>query len=313
VLRSTAVLQTPADPAASMVRFRPLAALLDVGAPADCGSVDQRGAPRPQSSTASAPLRCDIGAVEVGINPYRGIWAPERSGHGMEIEVSGNRLLLVWYTYADDGQPTVYQAVAPLVGPNWSATLQRSARNVQTGQVTLSNVGTVGIDFDNDVVATLRWRFASRGIDGSERIRASLFGIGEPRVEVTGLWYPPGDSGYGATIGRRGETTAAAIYYYDALGNIRWALGSGNGGDAIEFSMASFTGFCPDCNASANPPVGTSAGRLMVHFLTPRRARMDMELTYPRGVGGTWNRDRASFVPLSDPVDNREAVAQFPN
>ena len=281
---------------------------IDFAAAEACLPVDQRGAPRPQVGVAGGPLRCDAGAYETGINPYRGIWSPARSGHGVDIQTLGNRLFLAWYTYADDGQPTAYQAVAPFTGPHWTATLQQSRRDPQSGAVSVSNVGTVTLDFTSNTSATLGWRFDARGTNGSESITASLFAPGEPRFEVTGLWYPPLDSGYGATVSRRGEVTAIGVYYYDAQGNVRWALGTANAADALELSMTSFTGFCPDCNAATMPVVGHAAGTVLAHFQTPDQARFDMQLTYPGAAGGTWNRNLARFVPLNDLVDNRDAL-----
>jgi len=277
----------------------------------NCPAIDQRGAPRPQTLTANAVPRCDVGAVEVGINPYRGIWQPTRPGHGVDLQTSGNQLLLAWYTYADNGQPTAYQAIAPLTGPRWQAELQLSRRNPTTGAfLTPVRVGTVAIDFASDVSATLRWRFDARGIDGSEAIRPALFADAEPEVEVTGLWFPPAESGYGATITRRGEVTAVGLYYYDASGVLRWALGIGGGESAQAITMLSYTGFCPDCDAAAMPVQSQPAGDLLVHFLSPRRARVDTNLLYPGANGGTWIRTRADFVPLNDPVDNSAAATQ---
>ncbi len=288
--------------------FAPAGAAIDYGG--TCGPVDQRGAPRPQTLVSEAEPVCDVGAIELGVNPYRGIWQPARSGHGVDLQTAGNQLLLAWYTYDDDGQPTAYQAVAALTGPRWRAELQRSRRDPQTGTVLPPvRVGEVGIDFADDANATLRWRFDARGVDGSESIRASLFAPGEPRVEVTGLWFPPADSGYGATVTRRGEVTAIGLYYYDALGALRWALGTGRGESADDIEMLSFTGFCPDCDAAAMPVQSQPAGRVLYHFLTPRRARIDTDLTYPGTAGGQWLRERAEFVPLNDPVDNRAAAA----
>ncbi|MBB5206759.1 M14 family zinc carboxypeptidase [Chiayiivirga flava] len=292
----------------------PVGAAIDTGAAAgapgalECGTVDQRGAPRPQTLTPGAVPRCDIGAIELGINPYRGIWAPARSGHGLDLQTSGNTLLLAWYTYADDGQPTAYQAAASLTGPRWQARLQWSRRDPDTGVVSVVDVGRVGIDFASDTRATLHWRFDARGTDGSEAIEASFFDAGTPRFEVTGLWFPPAEPNYGATITRRGETTALGLYYYDAGGTIRWALGSGTGADAQEFAMTSFTGFCPDCDATQMPVSGAAAGTVLAHFRTPELARLDVALTYPRAAGGTWNRMGVRFVPLNDAVDNRAAV-----
>jgi hypothetical protein len=299
----------------SLAGFAPRGAAIDGGATSaeaeatGCGRVDQRGAPRPQTLTPGAVPRCDVGAIELGVNPYRGIWSPERAGHGLDIQTAGNSLFLAWYTYADDGQPTAYQAIAQLTGPRWEADLMQSSRNPQSGQITTVKVGRVTLDFDSDVAATFGWRFDARGVDGSERIAPARFGSGAPRFEVTGLWYAPADSGYGATISRRGEATAIGIYYYDAQGTIRWALGTADASDAVQMQMTSFTGFCPDCDATTNPVVGTPAGTLLAHFQTPRRARLDMELVYPGANGGTWNRQQARFVPINDLVDNRGAAA----
>ncbi len=303
---------------AALGGYAPIGSAIDGGATAaqsaatGCGPVDQRGAPRPQTLTPGAAPRCDIGAIELGVNPYRGIWQPDRAGHGVDIQTAGNNLFLAWYTYEDDGEPTAYQAVAPLTGPHWEASLQVSSRNPQTGQITQRTVGRVTLDFTSDTDARLGWRFDARGTTGSERIRPSLFAPGQPRFEVTGLWYPPDDAGYGATISRRGEITAVGLYYYDSQGNIRWALGTSNGTDAFEMPMTSYTGFCPDCNAATMPVTGRPAGTMLAHFHTPERARLDMQLTYPGAAGGVWNKQRARFVPINDPVDNRYPLGTVP-
>lgn len=303
---------SPFDPA--IAGYLPTGVAIDGGANAidseasGCGPVDQRGAPRPQTLSAGAAPRCDIGAIELGVNPYRGIWSPARSGHGLDLQTRGNVLMLAWYTYADDGQPTAYQAAAPLTGPRWDATLQWSRRDPATGGSTVVDVGRVSLDFASDTRATLGWRFDARGVEGTEQIEATLFDDGTPRFEVTGLWFPPAEPNYGATITRRGDTTALGLYYYDAAGTIRWALGTADDADASEFAMTSFTGFCPDCDAAQMPVAGSTAGTVVAHFQTPERARLDVRLEYPRGAGGTWRREAVRFVPLNDAVDNRAVV-----
>jgi hypothetical protein len=295
--------------------YAPVGAAVDTGASSEnaaatgCGPVDQRGAPRPQTLTPGTTPRCDIGAIELGVNPYRGPWGAERSGHGVDIQTTGNQLFLVWYTYADDGQPTAYSAIAPLTGKHWESDLRLTSRNPQSGVITTVNVGRVTLDFDSDIDARLGWRFDARGITGSERVRPLRVDSGVPRFETTGLWSAPGDGGYGINIARIGRTTGATVYYYDAQGVQRWALGVSNDADATEFQMTSFTGFCPDCDAATNPVVGRPAGTALVHFLTPQRARADLQLVYPGAVGGTWNRMATMFVPLNDPVDNTAAHA----
>lgn len=289
--------------------FLPNSAMIDAGGD-DCGLVDQRGAPRPQTLSADATPRCDIGAIEAGINPWRGLWIPARPGHGIDMQTVGNVLFLLWYTYADDGTPTAYQAAAPLIGPRWQAELLLAQRQAD-GSIDNRSVGQVAIEFDSDVAATLRWRFDSVGADGSEAISAYAFATDEPRVEVTGTWYPPTDGGWGASITRRGEVTAMALYYYDAGGRLRWALGQGDGADAMEFELASFTGFCPDCDAESMPVRFDANGSARLHFLTPERLRLDLDLSYPGTEGGTWTRQAADLVPLNDPVDNRAMQAQL--
>lgn len=289
----------------------PLGPAIDLGG--DCGMVDQRGAPRPQSLDPQQPARCDAGAIERGINPYRGIWQPERPGHGVDIQTSGNVLLLAWYTYDEAGEPTAYQAAAPLTGPRWRAELLQSSRDPDSGEIRAPRrVGEVGLDFDDDAHARLSWQFDHRQDGGSERIEAYLFDAAEPRVEVTGLWFPPQESGYGATISRRGELTAVGLYYYDASGALRWMLGVGSAADVDLIEMRSHVGFCPDCDAQTMPVSSQPAGELLFHFLTPRAARLDMELRYPGAAGGVWTRQRAHFVPLGDVVDNRDAAAGMP-
>lgn len=279
--------------------------LVDAGG--DCGPVDQRGAPRPQTLDPAAEPRCDIGAVERGVNPWRGFWQPTRDGHGIDLQTSGNVLTLLWYTYGEDGQPTAYLAAAPLTGPRWEAELLTAVRDPGSGAISNPVVGTVSLEFDSDIAATLGWQFDGRAA-GSERVTALDFAGSEPRVEVTGSWFPPAESGNGASIARRGEVTAMALYYYDAAGVLRWALGQGSGDDVIRVPLESFTGFCPDCDAAANPVSSVPAGEAILHFRTPQQISLDADLVYPGSNGGRWVR-AADFVPLNDPVDNREAAA----
>jgi hypothetical protein len=284
----------------------PVAAAIDRGE--GCGAVDLRGAPRPQTLT-DGPPRCDAGAVELGVNPWRGFWIPTRDGHGFDIQTRGNVLFVLWYTYAEDGTPTAYQAAAPLTGEAWGAPLLLASRNPTTGAISNVEVGRLNILFRSDTTAEVSWRFDARGSEGREAIRAYAFAEGEPRVEITGTWFTPVEDGWGLSVARRGDVTAIALYYYDAAGRLRWALGSGGGADAVDIAVDSFTGFCPDCDAAANPVRAQPAGRVLLHMLTPQRLRVDTAVNDPGG--GSWQRQFASFVPIGDPVDNRAAAAQL--
>lgn len=303
---ATTALAVPARSGADLAYLAPPEALVDAGGA--CAAVDQRGAPRPQTVQPGAAPRCDIGAVERGVNPWRGFWQPARDGHGIDLQTVGNVLTLLWYTYAEDGQPTAYLASAPLTGPLWQAELLSARRDPATGVISNPAVGTVSLRFDSDVEAELGWQFAG-GPAGSEALRALDFAGSEPRVEVTGSWFPPAESGNGASIARRGEVTAMALYYYDAAGTLRWALGQGSADDVTEITLSSFRGFCPDCDAASNPVSAQPAGSALLHFRTPQHLRLDSDIVYPGASGGRWQRGSADFVPLNDPVDNREAAS----
>lgn len=277
---------------------------MDVGG--DCPPLDIRGAPRPQSMDGDATPLCDAGAIELGISPYRGLWIPDRSGHGVDMHTAGRMLFLTWYTYHPDGTPAAYQASAALTGPQWRASLD-SARRREDGSIERFSVGDIELDFASDTEATLRWRIDEGQQSGEEGLHAYLFAAGEPRVEATGTWYDPTDSGWGLTVTRRGAITGLVLYYYDSAGTLRWALAQGGDGDVLELPLFGYTGFCPDCDASANPAQAAPAGTLRVQFLTPRRARAWLDAGHdgqPR-----FQRSSADLVPLSDPVDNRRAAA----
>jgi hypothetical protein len=58
------------------------------------------------------------------------------------------------------------------------------------------------------------------------------------------------------------------------------------------------------------PVTSVVSGRALLHMVTPQRLRVDSDLIYPGAAGGRWQRNAAQFVPLNDPVDNREPLRQ---
>jgi len=263
----------------------------------ECSLTDLRGAPQPQSLTGgTVPPRCDTGAFEAGVNPFRGIWGFSQPGQGIDLQTAGNRLFLAWYTHDAAGEPTAYQASAPFTGARWEAVLQQSSRDNASGRVSVADVGSIRIDFTDATHATVNWTIG--GASGQDSLTASQFANGEAAIDVTGLWYPPADSGHGATVARRGNVTAIGVYYYDAQGKVRWALGTGSGADAQRMAMT----------WSSRAGELRPAGSIVAHFRTPRRARFELSLAYPGAAGGSWNRAAADFVPLNDPVDNEDAL-----
>lgn len=295
----------PQMPSLSLDRERgglpPPSDAIDAIPAARCTAVDQLASPRPQST--AMPARCDIGSLESGLAPFRGFWIPDRPGHGIDMQTAANTLFIGWYTYDSDGQPTLYSAAAPLAGPIWKTSLQSSRRD-GSGAIERFEVGEVEIHFESDTNARLIWRFDEGGLHGEEGIRAYLFDSEAPRIELTGTWYPPADSGWGASIARQGERTGVVLYYYDADGAVRWALGIGDAGDVTDVQVLHHTGFCPNCDSAANPVQTRVAGLVRVQMLNPELLEISTDLSYPDSPGGAWQKDRAVFRALSTPVDN---------
>ena len=274
----------------------------------DCTGADQAASPRPQAAAGGAAL-CDSGALEAGLAPFRGFWIPDRPGHGIDLQTAGDSLFIGWYTYEADGLPTTYFAIAPLRSPVWEAELMSSRRDPQSGAITRFRVGQVRIEFQSDHAARLHWRFDDVGIEGEEGIRAYLFDPQPPRIEITGSWYPPSESGWGASIARQGERTGAVLYYYDAAGRLRWALGTGDAADRVGIELLHHTGFCPDCSAAQNPIRTEPIGSLQLQMLSPERIEIGVGLAFPGPAGGRWDREGIEFRALNAPVDNHRLRA----
>jgi hypothetical protein len=275
----------------------PLAAAQQRGA-ARCGGDDQSGAARPFGAA------CDAGALEAALLPFRGLWIPDRPGHGIDLHLIGNVLFALWYTYAEDGTPVAYTAQGVLDGPDWQAPLYAHHRRDDGGSG-IEEVGSLGIDFSHDGAlssdrARLSWRFHD-GDAGEEGLQAFIYAEGAPRLQATGAWADPAELGYGFTIGTRGDTLVTVLYYYDGEGRLRWMLGDAPYDSAARVPMFSYTGFCPNCDAQSQPPTPQAAGEVLLDFLAPDRARAAIRVSYPGG--GDWVRN-TSIVPLNPPVDN---------
>ncbi|MCB1889841.1 MAG: hypothetical protein KDH20_19700 [Rhodocyclaceae bacterium] len=243
-------------------------------------------------------LHAALAMAASGFRPDGGLWwNPASAGHGFHVAPAGDQLALVWYTYESDGRPVWYLATAPLDGTQWSASLDRYTWN---GSAAASaGVGSVSIDFSSTRAASIRWTLD--GVAGSESIEPYVFSseaLGGS--DLTGLWYEPARPGYGLTVVTQGTTEAAVLYFYDADGAPTWALGSaaqGNGQASIP--MDTYTGPCPSCAATSI--VGTSAGSLS-HALTGSGGNMDIAISLPAPLAGSWTGSGASVSMLSSAI-----------
>ncbi len=187
---------------------------------------------------------------ERSLVPVSGGWYnPARSGHGFAIEVAGEVLLAIWYTYRANGDPTWYLAQGELRGRRFEAPLMRYR---WTGSAALpSAVGTLRIDFDDERRAVFSWTLPDS--QGSEPIEPLLVGSAERTQFPTAAWYDPAQSGWGLTVARQGERAYVIAFLYDAAGEPTWVLGTADAGPRYRFQADYFrsTGLCPGCPGGA--------------------------------------------------------------
>jgi hypothetical protein len=147
---------------------------------------------------------------------------------------------------------------------------------------------------------------------------------GSPDVNPTGHWFAGGsDQGWGMTVYFQGDGVAKGnhsnnagaetvdsfskgvstleflvLYFYDALGLPRWALGVKEPsalGNTV--NMDSFKGFSPA--ATPVPVTTTPAGTIEHLFFDNVSGIVDLGVTAP---GGNWMRDDTAIEQLSDPA-----------
>ncbi len=223
----------------------------------------------------------------------RGLWWDRNHrGHGVDLQPVAGGWMLTLVTYDSKGEPVWYAALGQIVGARFVAdenglTRYRYALDrdpPQRRDALLS--GDVSIRFgvsadqgacantDADRADALALAELSLRIEGRdvrwciEPMRFAEAGIAT--TDANGLWYAgPGDAGWGVSIAERGvdgrSLGVAYVYYYDANGAPRWALGTapvvqGN----ARYALRSFRGYCPGCSRAeiSSEPVGEFVHRL---------------------------------------------------
>jgi subtilisin family serine protease len=192
-----------------------------------------------------------------------GLWFnPNRNGHGMEFNRSGDNYFLLWYSYDEKGEPTWYLANAQAQRPDyWTAPLQRFVWNGDSAFGTV--VGSVEITTSAD---GLRISSALLGEGMSEPLQRLLPAAGCAAEDPSGAWFDPAESGWGVTLLAGTEQTSQVLYLYDNAGEPRWVLGQGNTGSIFDARVFR-GGFCPWCDWQQ--PSASVAGSLSFSATSP--------------------------------------------
>ncbi len=234
-------------------------------------------------------------ANSTGVRAMTGLWYnPQRSGHGIDVQITGDTLFVIWYTYNDNNTPTWYIAIGDL-SQNWQADLLSVTWDDVTKVATNTTVGTVSLQFSEARKATFSWDINGRTgsepfvyFDVSNRLTTKQF---------TGTYFDANQSGWGITVYTQGEAQVGVIYYYDENGFPRWALGSGDNTQNSTLEMLSFQGFCPDCDYVA--PSNVSIGSMDLQFMINREILFSADVMYPDNSVDSWKINNSTLSVLS--------------
>lgn len=223
---------------------------------------------------------------------------PHRSGHGMFLYPAGEQLVLIWYTYREDGSPTWYylQADRPDATGLWHAPLYRSSWNGSRNlleQVGTGRVSPMGGD-------AFQFTWTLDGVAGSEPMQ--MLGRGCPRlngaaVGASSHWFDPAKAGTGYSVMMLQDYEMHIAFVYDALGMPSFLIAERGsfGGAQADIPLVQLQGFCPTCPRAGAPlrrPVG-----MLARTLRPGGLDVDIDAIYAAPVPGYWTtRDRAILL-----------------
>ncbi len=252
-------------------------------------------------------------SLAMAVAPNPGVYFDrDRDGHGLDLQIVGDRVVGTFFSFADDGQPIWY-----LIDGNWSGDSGNLTISEYRYNANATPAATVFTRFPGASLA--RVGHSSACGNGSARPGASSlydfrFQIGgealrwclEPIVPATtapesalsGSWYGGNDdSGWGLIgyfFGSPGAVSAFhTLYVYDAEGQPRWAYASSAvSGTAFAPQFRFARGYCRSC--SSQPLTTADAGSVQLQLVTPRNDvgsnRIDLQLNYPYGTGGRFVR-----------------------
>ncbi len=265
-------------------------------------------------------------------SPSRGMyWDRSRSGHGFELQRSGDTWFLLMYTYHTDNSPVWYLAIGGVNDGVFSGTATQYYYDPSSSppQQAIPNTGgAIHLDFaavsdasenacDDGIdrgsaPSTAIFDFELDGQQGQWCVEPFLFASGTPTLDFTGSWFNSADPGWGMTVVTQGsgaeEKLVVVLYYYDADQQPRWALGSVSNvdsGNEVTVEMLQFSGFCLNCPPSE--PESTPVGSVRLTLVEPSNAlhagnTASVNVDFLGAPGGTWLRADEAIQLLSDPI-----------
>lgn len=262
------------------------------------------GLSEPRAMTLVPALQDYVGNdPERTFRPNSGLWSnPATDGRGFDIQVSGPRLSVVWYTYDDQGHPIWYLAAGKLNQRIFDQPLLRFNRNGE-GLASETVVGSLRLEFEDARVAHLQ--FDVDGAVGSESLLWQRFSPDAANPDHTAVWGRVDGPGWGLSMARQGGTSIAVAYIYDAAGVPRWLISKPSVGPApSQFEMqASFgLGLCPACQGPSSFQF-QDAGEMAISLPGTTAASTgswSSEVTLPAPLAGNWMLEATPLIRFTD-------------
>ncbi|MCG6117273.1 MAG: M12 family metallo-peptidase [Aquimonas sp.] len=230
------------------------------------------------------------------LRPTAATWYdPDRPGQGWDVQINGNRVSLLWYTYAADATPTWYLASGALVGSEMQAPWLRF--EWVDGRAVAEEVGQLHLRFDDEESARLDWRLGET--TGSERIVPLWLGGTVETSWPTAAWYAPEQDGWGLSVTRGGDVLTAIAFIYDAQGRPTWVAGSAPFADGqanVPLLRFSSSALCPGCSGDASLS-NAGIGQLRFNPGSGGAGSLDIEVI---ATGTDWRRSGLPLRPLSE-------------
>ncbi|MGH8041250.1 MAG: S8 family serine peptidase [Rudaea sp.] len=244
------------------------------------------------TSNADVTLTMQMNLIEQVATPAAGAYFnPQRSGHGIYMNRGGDQQAAYWYTYLEDGTPVWYAALntAPAPGSGaWSAPLAR----VTWDGSAIDAYTTIGDAIITPIsVSDYLFSWHLYGASGSEHF--TLLGLdecvtfGSAQGDFTGQWFAPAQSGYGMDVLALPTIQNDTFYFYDALGQPRWADGNvSTFGASATVPLMQYTGFCPTCAFASVTTRGI--GNLNVSYTDTLHGNYSTNLNLLTPLSGSW-------------------------
>lgn len=279
-----------------------------------------------QYPNIESPNACTVNTA--ADKPQTGFYYDKgRNGHGFVVEPIANTDLYftIFYTYKDDGTPEWYTSLSTLENNVLNMNLDNDTLLRFTHDFSIDPTGAgnpnsidtstgtnkLKIDFNSsnvagsaacndgvtrnaESVALANWQLGNQ--QGEWCVEPLIAQESYPTPDFGGTWWTGvDDDGWGLSLAFAGDTIVVTLYYFDANGQPRWALGTQPGfqvGQEITVGLTEFNGFARNATPTALTSFAAGDVTLTLNSNTGDGSdgTLSVNVSYQGSEGGNWNR-----------------------